>query len=1388
MPITLKVEAQADNRSFKQAADRAESYFANAGKAASGSFSKAFGDGSREVEQAASRATKAYDSVANAADKAKTAEQQRQQYLKKAETLTKQAADAEKRLKQARDSDDTKAVSAAEKDLERIRDRQASTSTQVVRSAEMVNRARREESRNIRDAVQEYRALEQAQRRADNAPSGNLMGRMTGSARTAGSEAATEFLDGFGGPVAAIGTKAGPIGIALAAAGVMAFGAGKLIGDQVLAGMQMEKGRDLVQAQLGLDNTSMKTLASGATGAFVQNFGASVQENMTAAGTAIQSGLLDPNATEKQFADMVSQLDTVATVIGSDIPEVARSAGQLIKTGFAADASDAFDMIIAGQQRGLNVSGDWLDTINEYSTQFRKLGLSGADSIGLLSQMVQGGARDTDVAADALKEFSIRVVDNSETTRAAFESVGLNADAMLQKFLTGGPVAREAMQQVVDAINANGDAAVQNKAKLDLFGTQYEDLGAAMSAIDLNAAAAAAGQVTGATGRAMETLGSNAATSWESMMRNIDVASAGMQSSLAEAFGPGLQQFTGWVADHQDDITGFFQTAANAGAEFGSAALGVASGAVRSFGMIISGAGDMAGWVVDSFKTLVGAAATAAGAVGMDGLASDLRSAQDQLGSVSGTLHSAGEGILGFSDDIFSASVNLHNFDAKLGGTQTSAQNASAQINGVRTAMESLPGGRQIDINAIVTFKDQQGRAVDPSQLLGFDPTEFATAGDAQRARRGLPYNAAPGMVPPAGTATPTFVGPATSSGSSSTSLPDAPVLPIQYTDITGMSPEMQSAQNRADEARHNVAEKEARVNQLLQSNVATADEIQKARNDLAKAQQDNDEAQKRLQEAQLKTYQKGTKELNGMASSFSEIGAQLDKDLGISNGLAGLADNFVRFIATLAAAPLLGPLSAISQAKGDEGSGLMGILASNGAFGSQFLPNRGGYSDVGSAYGSVPISGGTPYAGVPLGSSMEVTGQPGLDLLRSLGLKGTTYSSHTTDGASTDREVDVTDPVGGYGSAKLSQFAQFARQNPHLFEEFIYSDPTTGQKTGIRSGQLVGPGTSQPGYYADNWAGHQDHVHMEPAKGGGLGFGGSGVVPVNVVNGGSIAAPLTSAMGQWSADWNAIAQAESGGNWSINTGNGYSGGLQFSPSSWAAAGGTQYAPSAYQASPYQQALTAENLLAMQGPGAWPNTFVPGSSGPLPPLGSVPSSGGALGMGMGMPQSFNPGLNTQAYPAQGGEGGIGMGGMAMDGLMAATSGLDMMAPGAGAAAKIGIQLANRTAKYLGQVAGIGVSGLLETFTPAGSNPKASIGNSWFGKIMGGLAGASPALPNMAGGKAPEMPGGDAKNGAQAAGNQISQSVTINNNHATEDMAGNQAARELGAMYAPAGRQ
>ncbi|MBC3186431.1 DUF3235 domain-containing protein [Corynebacterium sp. zg-331] len=71
-------------------------------------------------------------------------------------------------------------------------------------------------------------------------------------------------------------------------------------------------------------------------------------------------------------------------------------------------------------------------------------------------------------------------------------------------------------------------------------------------------------------------------------------------------------------------------------------------------------------------------------------------------------------------------------------------------------------------------------------------------------------------------------------------------------------------------------------------------------------------------------------------------------------------------------------------------------------------------------------------------------------------------------------------------------------------------------------------------------------------------------------------------------SDWDALAQCEAGGDWSINTGNGYQGGLQFNPQTWTAHGGGEFAPTANQASREEQIIVAERVLASQGWGAWP--------------------------------------------------------------------------------------------------------------------------------------------------------------------------------------------------------
>lgn len=90
---------------------------------------------------------------------------------------------------------------------------------------------------------------------------------------------------------------------------------------------------------------------------------------------------------------------------------------------------------------------------------------------------------------------------------------------------------------------------------------------------------------------------------------------------------------------------------------------------------------------------------------------------------------------------------------------------------------------------------------------------------------------------------------------------------------------------------------------------------------------------------------------------------------------------------------------------------------------------------------------------------------------------------------------------------------------------------------------------------------------------------------------------------------WDRIAQCESGGNWHINTGNGYYGGLQFSAGTWRAYGGTAYAPTADQASRSAQIAVATKVQGAQGWGAWPVCSArAGASGTAPSAGSPSTS------------------------------------------------------------------------------------------------------------------------------------------------------------------------------------
>ncbi|OCB28911.1 resuscitation-promoting factor RpfA [Mycobacterium malmoense] len=124
------------------------------------------------------------------------------------------------------------------------------------------------------------------------------------------------------------------------------------------------------------------------------------------------------------------------------------------------------------------------------------------------------------------------------------------------------------------------------------------------------------------------------------------------------------------------------------------------------------------------------------------------------------------------------------------------------------------------------------------------------------------------------------------------------------------------------------------------------------------------------------------------------------------------------------------------------------------------------------------------------------------------------------------------------------------------------------------------------------------------------------------VLGGGSIALAGQAAAAT-DGEWDQVARCESGGNWAINTGNGYHGGVQFSASTWASHGGGQYAPSAELATKEQQIAVAERVLATQGRGAWPVCGGP-LSGPTPREVPAPA-------GLDAPLDA-PGINGQPAP------------------------------------------------------------------------------------------------------------------------------------------------------------
>ena len=202
---------------------------------------------------------------------------------------------------------------------------------------------------------------------------------------------------------------------------------------------------------------------------YKDNFGESINDVAEAMATVNQNmSYLDDSALQR----CTEYAYTLSDTFGVDVAESTRAADSLIKN-YGVSAREAFNLMTQGMQSGLNFS----DNIDEYSVQFKKLGLDAEDMFSVFANGAQNGAFNLDKIGDAVKEFSIRAIDGSDTTKQGFEALGMNADEMAQKFGAGGKTAKEAFNEVIEGLASMDDPVAQSAAGVNLFGTMWEDLG-----------------------------------------------------------------------------------------------------------------------------------------------------------------------------------------------------------------------------------------------------------------------------------------------------------------------------------------------------------------------------------------------------------------------------------------------------------------------------------------------------------------------------------------------------------------------------------------------------------------------------------------------------------------------------------------------------------------------------------------------------------------------------------------------------------------------------------------------------------------------------------------------------------------------------------------------
>lgn len=246
------------------------------------------------------------------------------------------------------------------------------------------------------------------------------------------------------------------------------------VSNAVTSVTDLEDAQRQLQASTGATASEMRQYNSVMEDIYTSNYGESFDDVANATGIIVQTlGHMDASELKETAESAITLRDT----FDMDYQEQLRAVKSLMDN-FGISGKQAYNLIVQGAQQGLNKNGDLLDTINEYSVHYSRMGVSATGFFNSLVNGTKAGTFSVDKLGDAYKEFGIRVQDMASSTTEGFELLGLNADEMRKQFAAGGESAENATERVLDALYDLDDMVVQNQVGVDLFGTMWEDLGA----------------------------------------------------------------------------------------------------------------------------------------------------------------------------------------------------------------------------------------------------------------------------------------------------------------------------------------------------------------------------------------------------------------------------------------------------------------------------------------------------------------------------------------------------------------------------------------------------------------------------------------------------------------------------------------------------------------------------------------------------------------------------------------------------------------------------------------------------------------------------------------------------------------------------------------------